>query len=320
MATVTGLGHSWNLPNFAGELFTASPVETPLLNLIGGMSGGLVTQNPEFPTAQLYEFPDAEQPSISEQASATAPVESQLVRTQEKNVTQIHQRSLKISYHSLASPGRMSGLNTAGQTPNPQEELAWQITNAGITATARDIEYSFIMGQYNLATNENEVNQTRGMLQLCQEKGTYINAAGAPLDFALLQSLYREMADAGASFSNMVLFVPAASKQRISSIYGELPGAALPATRTEGGINVSHIMTDFTEIRVIWNRFMPADTLLLADISVLAPVFQEVPGKGVFFVEELARTGAAERRQLYGEIGLDHGPGFMHGAITGLEV
>jgi len=112
--------------------------------------------------------------------------------------------------------------------------------------------------------------------------------------------------------------VPARRKQEISSIYAELPGASLPASRTEGGINVSHIMTDFTEMRVIWNPHMPEDTIGLFDISVIAPVFQEVPGKGVFFVEEKASPGASERRHLYGAIGLDHGPGFMHGTITGL--
>ena len=37
----TGAGFgSWNLPNFVGELFKLSPLETPLLSLIGGLTGG----------------------------------------------------------------------------------------------------------------------------------------------------------------------------------------------------------------------------------------------------------------------------------------
>ena len=31
MANVTGVGTSWNLPNYAGELFTADKAQTPLL-------------------------------------------------------------------------------------------------------------------------------------------------------------------------------------------------------------------------------------------------------------------------------------------------
>ena len=63
---------------------------------------------------------------------------------------------------------------------------------------------------------------------------------------------------------------------------------------------------------------MPADSVLIADVAHLAPVFQAVPGKGVLFEEELAKTGAADKIQLYGQIGLAHGPAFLHASITGL--
>lgn len=316
---ITGLGTSWNLPNYAGELFTASPVSTPLLSMTGGMSGGLITKNPEFPTAQLFEYPDAEQPEISEKSSAIAPEARHIDRNQEKNVVQIHQNKVDITYHKLASTGRMTGLNTAGQTPSPTDELAWQITHSMLVPAARDIEYSFIQGQYQLSNSVNMPNKTRGMLSLCaSSSGTSIDAAGAKLSYELLQALYREMADNGAYFENMVMFVPSALKQFVSDIYFDRPGASMPPTRTEGGINITNIVTDFTNIQVIWNRFMPEGTVLLADIAYVAPIFLEVPGKGVFFVEELAKIGASEPRQMYGEVGLDHGPAFLHGSITGI--
>ena len=69
MPQVTGIGTSWNLPNYAGELFTADPTQTPFLSMIGGLTGGRQTDNFEFPTAVLYDFPEAEQPEISESAS-----------------------------------------------------------------------------------------------------------------------------------------------------------------------------------------------------------------------------------------------------------
>lgn len=58
----------------------------------------------------------------------------------------------------------------------------------------------------------------------------------------------------------------------------------------------------------------------MADVAQIAPVFQPVPGKGNFFEEELAKNGASDRIQIYGQIGLAHAPAFLHGAITGLEV
>jgi len=316
---VTGIGTSWNLPNYAGELFTASPKETPLLSMIGGLTGGVMTTSPEFPTAQLYEYPDAKQPSISEAASATAPTAQHIDRNQEKNVVQIHQKTIDLTYRKQAASGQMQGINTAGQSPNPANEKAWQTQHAMLIPTARDVEYSFIMGQYQRAGNVNTADQTRGMMELCRVYGTHINANGERLSFALLQALYREMADNGAHFDNMVMFTPAGIKQEVSDIYGSRPGANLPATRTQGGIDIQTVVTDFTNINIAWNRFMPNGSLLLCDIRYMQPVFMEVPGKGVLFVEPLGKKGASDSEQLYGEIGLDHGPGFLHGAITGLS-
>ena len=38
MAGITGLGTTFNLPNYHGELFAVSPTDTPLLSEIGRAS------------------------------------------------------------------------------------------------------------------------------------------------------------------------------------------------------------------------------------------------------------------------------------------
>ena len=53
---VSGLGTTWNLPNYAGELFTADTSQTPFLTMAGGLTGGMMTDNFEFPTAILFEM------------------------------------------------------------------------------------------------------------------------------------------------------------------------------------------------------------------------------------------------------------------------
>ena len=63
---------------------------------------------------------------------------------------------------------------------------------------------------------------------------------------------------------------------------------------------------------------MPNDAVLIADVAYMAPVFQEVPEKGILFTEPLAKIGASDREQVFAQIGLDHGPSFMHGSITNL--
>ena len=62
MTQVSTMGTVWNLPNYAGELFSADSMQTPLLAMIGGLSGGRMTSNFEFPTAVLFDYPEAAQP------------------------------------------------------------------------------------------------------------------------------------------------------------------------------------------------------------------------------------------------------------------
>lgn len=313
---VTGLGTVWNLPNFAGELFTADPTQTPLLSMIGGLTGGKQTDNFEFPTAVLFDYPKAEQPEISETASATAPTASAIARNQESNVVQIHQEVIDLTYAKLSNGGRMSGLNTAGQTANPADEKAWQIQQK-LIKIARDVEFSFLQGTYQKSTSADVANKTRGMLELAKTAST-VDAASSAITVEMIKTLMLEMANNGAYFNNMILFAGAKQKQAITTLYEKQIGYNQGAARNVGGMNVTEIETDFCKLGIVWDRFMPDDSILIADVAHIAPVFQAVPGKGVLFEEELAKVGASDRIQLYGQIGLAHGPAFLHGSITGL--
>lgn len=316
MPNVTGIGTTFNLPNFAGDLFTASPTQTPFLSMIGGLSGGMKTENDEFATGVLYEFPDAAQPAISEQASQTAPEATAIAREQKTNVTQIFHETISLTYAKMANRGKLSGLNTAGVQANPTSELDWQIAQR-LKKIARDVEYTFLNGTYAKAGDVSEANKTRGMLELCFT-GTTIDAGSAALSLDLLKQLFKAMADAGANFGNMVLFCGSTQKQKITDLYEKQLGYNAAAPRNVGGMNIQKLETDFFEMGICYDPFMAADKILIADVSACAPVFQDVPGKGVLFLEDLARTGAAEKKQIYGEIGLAHGPAFLHGSITGL--
>ena len=270
-----------------------------------------------FVTGQLYEFPEAAQPEISEQASETAPEATAIVREQKYNVTQIFHETIAITYAKQANRGKLSGLNIAGQAASPTSELDWQIARR-LEKIARDVEYTFLNGVYAEADAVNKANKTRGMMELCST-GTTIDAGGAELSIDLLKQFFKAMADAGAFFGNMVLFCGSEQKQRITSLYEKQVGYNQPQSRDVGGMNVQKLETDFFEMGICYNPFMKPGSIGLFDVSACAPVFQDVPGKGVLFLEDLAKTGASDRKQIYGEIGLDHGPAFLHGSITGLK-
>lgn len=311
MPNANGQGTTWNLPNYAGELFTADPINTPIFSAIGGLTGGLQTDNFEFPTDSQYNLPAATQPGISESASLTAPEANNIVRGQNKNVTQIFHEKVSVSYVKESNGGRLSGINTAGAKNNTPSEKDFQIACA-LQKIARDIEYTIINGKYQLAASADVANKTRGLLELCAN-ATTLAGGDAALTKTMMNTILREMFNNGAIFSNMVIWVNSYQKQIITDLY-----SYAPQDRNIGGTNIKQIETDFGNIGISLNRFMPQDAVLFSEMSVLAPVFQPVPKKGNFFYEELAKSGASEDGQIFGQFGLDHGPAFMHGSLTGL--
>lgn len=90
-------------------------------------------------------------------------------------------------------------------------------------------------------------------------------------------------------------------------------------SRNVGGVDVQMIETDFGRLNVALSRYVPADMFLVASAEQCAPVFLPIPGKGFLFVEDLAKGGAAEKQQLYGEIGLEYGNPLAHGYLRGIS-
>lgn len=316
MANVSAAGTVWNLPNYTGELFLIGANQTPFLNMAGGLQGGAVrTVNAfEFPVAQPWSLEAASQPAITETASLTAPTPVSYVREQDTNTVQIFHYQVSVSYakqsvFNAVTADATTGLAELGNQP-VQNERDFQIS-ATLRQASVDAEYTFLQGAYQKATSAGVAAKTRGIIAACTTNT--VAGGGVTLTKAMIDQLLREMATNGAVFANPVIFVNAFQKQVISSIYGYAP-----TDRNVGGVNINQIETDFAMLGIVWAPKMPADTLLIADMSVVSPVFCPVPEKGVLFYEELSRTGASEKGQIYGQMGLDYGAEEYHGTVTGL--
>ena len=144
--------------------------------------------------------------------------------------------------------------------------------------------------------------------------GTWKYIKCRPLTTQVIDDLMLAMYDSGAPLRSPVLVSGGYSKQVVSDIYGYAP-----EDRMLGGVNIQQLMTDFGTFGIVLDRHLPADTLMLLDMSVIVPRFLPIPGKGHFFLEPLAKTGAYDLAQLYGEVGLEYGPEKWHGKVTGLE-
>lgn len=90
-------------------------------------------------------------------------------------------------------------------------------------------------------------------------------------------------------------------------------------TRNVGGVSVQTIETDFGILNIMLNRYMPSGALSVVSLNECAPRFLPIPGKGYLFAEELAKTGAADKSQIYGEVGLEYGNEMAHGKLLGVK-
>lgn len=324
-ANVSGAGTEWNLPNYAGEILTSSHTATPLLNIIGGLSGGnaKITTNFQFPLNSNFDHETAAQPSITETASLTAPTAREYVRAQQFNVVQKHHQAITLSYDKMAGSGRLSGINTAGANNPAPNELDFQISTH-LVAARRDIEFSIPLGTYQTATNAGVASTTRGLNEAASDAGNTVAASGALVDKDLLDQLLVTMDDNGADFENVVIYCNLFQKQTLGDVYG-----FAPESRTVGGVNLDTIWTDAGAFGIVTAKsgFQTASVLTLIDIVKIDPVFMLVPededspssgNKGIFFVEKLAKDGASSKWQLFGYFGLDYKANWYHGTITGL--
>lgn len=317
MANVNATATTWNCPNYTGELYLIGANQTPFLNMIGGLQGTTIrtVADFQFPLAQPWALESAAQPAITETASLTAPNPWTYVRDQDVNTVQIFHRAVTISYAKQSVTGQVTADTTTnlvditGMQP-VQNERDFQIA-AHMRQIAVNTEYTFLNGTYQQATNAGVAAKTRGIITACTTNT--VAGGSATLTKGMIDELLREMATNGAEFINPVIFVNAFQKQKLSDIYGYAP-----QDRNVGGYNINQIETDFAVLGVVWAPHVPAATLLIADLAVCAPVFLPVPEKGVLFYEELSKTGAAEKGQIYGQLGVDYGPEEYHGTITGL--
>lgn len=305
---------SFGVLNYSGMLFNKGNTRTPLSAIIG--SRAKTTNHVEFVTGQEYTGGGAgSQPAISETASLTAPDATIVTREQKTNVTQIFHESVAISYAKQSNMGTLSGVNIANQQANPINELDFQIA-AKMQKIARDIEYTFINGVYNKATTDDTINKTRGLIPAITTNTTAM--ANKPLGLWDIADMVKKIYGQNAPTQNLVLWCDATTMFQINADAVQNGLTVVPASREINGIALSSVVTPIGVVYLYLGECLPAGTALLLNLDVIAPVYQPVPGKGNFFLEMLAKTGAGEKYQLFGQVGLDHGPEWYHGKFTGI--
>ena len=312
MAGITVQGQTFNLPNYVGDLFELTPSDTPFLSLIGGLSGGESTTSPSFQW-QAYDLRAAAVDNAALEG-ANAPTSESRVRSNYVNVCQIMQESIEVSYSKMAAIGAYSGENIAGENP-VTNEMDFQVEQM-LKQIARDAEKSFLEGAFNDPADNTTARKTQGIA----------NAAGNSQDMAdaaltedkvldLMQSVWE---NGGIQVSETAtLMCNANVKRQLTKIFVTDKNYR-EESRNVAGVNVQTIETDFGKVNVVLNRHVNTQQLYVISAELCVPVFMNIPDKGFLFVEPLAKEGAAEKFQIYGEVGLKYGNPNAHGKIVNI--
>lgn len=320
---------SYDLPNYVDELFDLMPQVTPFFSAIGGENGGREVHSRDF----VWEVEDGEAASATAQQFENASVTGSLVPRQPvHNVVEIHQEAVKFGYTAQAVTGQLgtsapnSSLGVVLGDQPITDPMQHQI-NKKINKIKRDLNMSFLQGTFEQGESTNAASgkerRTRGMIQaVATHAVNYTTGSYSKIKDAL-NDLLLDMASPTyeantAVFQMPILIMNPKHRITISSEYSS-SGALAPRDRKVGGVAIDTLVTDFGDFGIMSDRYMPAGTILVADLSVIRPVFLPIPGKGVFFVEPLAKTGATDQAQIYGEIGLEYGPETYHGKITNIS-
>jgi len=317
MAGITGLGTTYDLPNYVGELFSVSTEDTPFLSAIGGLTGGVSTSSVLF-TWSTYDLRDADETRQRVEGD-DAPTAEARARSNGSNVLEIHQEQVAVSYTKQAARNQFAGTAPfVGGSNAVTDELGWQLQQE-FKQVARDVEKSFIVGTYNLPVNNSTARSTRGIIEAIEDNEVDLSSAALTQEDVLdLMQLAWENGGIQES-ETRTLICGASVKRQLTKLF-ITDVKYEEASRNVGGVNLQTFETDFGRTNVMLDRYVPADTLLVVSLEECKPRFLEIPGKGHFFAEPLAKTGASEKVQIYGEIGLDYGNQLKHGKIVNIGV
>jgi hypothetical protein len=309
------LGTTFNLPNYNGILFNLTPHDTPFSSAIGVLSGGGEMVDSKDFEWQTYDLRASEIPAHLE--GQAAPASRARVRANVSNVVQILHSTVEVSYTKLAATGQRDGLNN-GQNTAQANEMNWQVEQE-LKGLKLDIEKMFLTGTYAKPSDNTAARKTRGLIPAITTN-VVANGSPAALTETMVLDLMQSVWTNGGitEQETATLMVNAKQKRALTKIFVTDKNYQ-ETTRNMGGVSVQTIETDFGRVNIMLNRHMPVDTLVVASLEVCKPKFLLIPEKGFLFLEPLAKTGASEKAQIYGELGLEYGAELQHGKITNLS-
>ena len=296
------------LVNYTGELLEVGNNETPILNMVGGLSGIRAVSTNEFSCAQTWTPGAGAQTALTEVASVSAPTEF-ITRAQEKNVVQIMQYGWNISYSKEGNIGQVSAVSNVDGVQPITDERAFQ-ESAYLGQMQKDLSYTMLKGLYAGDVNSATARKSRGLTTAVTTNA--VDAGAVALSKVLIDSMLLTGAEGGVKFgaSTITLAGSALTIEKINGWYG-----VQERSNDVGGTYLKVIATPFGYVNLVFDPSLADTDLLLIDVGQLGVVGKNIPGKGIVFSEALASVGASVRGQLFGELGIDYNSEKLHAKL-----
>lgn len=305
---------TYSVVNYDGMLFQLNRKNTAFLTAIGALKGGSIRPvlSPLFEIS-TYDI-SANDENGDNLEGQDAPTAMATERANQINICEIFHEQVNVSYTKQAAIAQLAA-TSVGNKSSVQDELPWQV-RAALDSIALKVNNQFLNGTYALGS-ASAARKTQGLVGAITSNVKVADSGAGAADSvskAYIDALVKIWFDAGNSLGgNSVMLCGSVQKLWLDSIYGK------PVDSVEmGGTKLSVIHTALGSFPIVVDHQMPQTDIVIANMDVVEAVGLFVPGKGMIFEEPLAKTGAADRTQIYGELGLDYGPESYHAKLTNL--
>lgn len=305
--------------DLADVIYSIAPEETPFMSNIGRKQV----------SNTLFEWQEdtlsaAGDSSVIEGGSATS---TQVAPKRMQNYVQLNAKRVTIS-------GTLEAVDKAGRNSELQYELAKKSSEL-----KRDMEFALTQNQVAVAGDASTARKTAGLeswLRTNTNRGTGTTTDGADPELSATTSGFPDTApvdsDTTRAFTEVmlkdvvqsvwteggdpsILMVGAANKQTVSGFAGIAEQRYMAPEGPTTIIGAADVyQSDFGAISVIPNRFQRNRSAFVLD-----PEYAEVGFLRDFEIQELAKTGDAEDRQIIVEFGLQVSNEKAHGVIADLS-
>ena len=218
------------------------------------------------------------------QEGQDAPADESKTRTKVSNYTQIFQKGINVSH-------TMRSVLQAGVA----DEYTFQVARR-LMEIMRELDSSLILGISSVSQGSDTVYRSMGgIVEFSSQSGGNTSSTSEALTLSVVNTMAKQIWDDGGT-PNFIL-VPGKQKKVVSTFDQSARRSVYDST--VAGYVVDRVMTDLGFVLdVIVDPWMPDDTVIVGDLNKI----RVMPLRGsAMRAEDLAKTGASYKGQIYGE-------------------